>query len=447
MTDSGLVPLEQHIYQNLVQVGATSNVVVAFSGGIDSKVLLNAVVKIYQSDLIGSPSAIHINHGLQSEADNWQQFCQDDCDSYQIPLKVFRYELAQKASVNIEATARQARYEAFESVLQPSHWLLMAHHLDDQAETLMLRIIRGSGVTGAAAIPQQRPLGEGMLLRPILDVPKSEITDYAQKCGLKWIEDPSNAGSSFSRNFLRHQVFPKIAERWPGYAKTMSRFSELAAEHNQLARQIADEDLGKIENDKGQLSVHALTRLTTIRQKNLLHYWGLKHTRHAPSSSEIEQVIKQLQAAEKKSIQVSFSSLSLRSYHGTLMLVPVEQPQPLANPQQWLDILRPLELSNSVLVKAQTQDQVGLRQPNEFEKVWVKSRQGGEKCLPDYREKTTELKKIYQELAIPPWLREWLPLIFYNDQLVAVPGVFISKEYMSDGRQPSLKLTAKFVGQ
>ena len=261
------------------------------------------------------------------------------------------------------------------------------------------------------------------------------------------IEDPSNASSSFSRNFLRHQVFPKIAERWPGYAKTMSRFSELAAEHNQLAQQIADEDLGKIENDKGQLSAHALTRLTTIRQKNLLHYWGLKHTRHAPSSSEIEQVIKQLQAAEKKSIQVSFSGLSLRSYHGTLMLVPVEQPQPLASPQQWLDILRPIELSNRVLVKAQTQDQVGLRQPNEFEKVWVKSRRGGEKCLPDYREKTTELKKIYQELAIPPWLREWLPLIFYNDQLVAVPGVFISKEYMSDGRQPSLKLTAKFSGQ
>lgn len=445
MADSDLAPLEKHIYQNLVEADATAEVVVALSGGIDSKVLLHALVKIFEKGLIARPSAIHVNHGLQQAADDWQQICQQDCDHYQVPLQVFRFDLAQSTNANIEASARQARYQAFESTIKPGQWLLMAHHLDDQAETLLLRLFRGSGVSGVAAIPQQRALAQGHLLRPMLDVPKSEIQHYAKNCELDWIEDPSNSSSHFTRNFIRHEIFPKIAEKWPGYAKTMSRFSRLAAEHNELAQQIASEDLSKIENDKGQLSVNALVRLSRLRQKNLLYSWGVKHTRHAPSSSEVEQVIKQLEAAQHKSIQISFSGLSLRSYHGILMLVPAKQPEVLLNPQQWLDILQPIKLPNQVEIKAELQQQVGLRAPDESEKVWIKSRQGGERCLPDYREKSTELKKIYQELAVPPWLREWLPLVFYNEQLVAVPGIFIGKEFISDGEQPSLKLTARFV--
>jgi len=458
MSEPSLQPLEQHLLEALQAHHAMTDLVIAFSGGIDSKVLLHASVQLASKGLIGEVSAVHVDHGLQAESAQWSSACQADCKRYAVKLEMTRLELDRQAKINrqnhtnTEALAREKRYQFFESIITEKSCLLMAHHQDDQAETLLFRLLRGCGLDGAAAMPLQRPLGKGRLLRPLLTISRSQIEDYAQQNQLTWLEDPSNRSAAYSRNFLRHQVLTKIKQKWPAYAKTFSRFTLLADAQRQLAREIAEEDLESTlgsntvfsslsKAGESPLKIEKLQNLSLLRQKNLLHHWGLVQRTLAPSHSEIVEVIRQLPAAETSSIEISFAGGTIKSYQGQIYLINRTAPEPLTKKYSWLDLRKPLLLDNGLTLSATTDSSGVLRAPNKNEPVSISARNGGEKCCPQYRQHSTSLKKIYQELGVPPWLREWLPLIYYGEEIAAVPGVFVVRKFAATEQQPSLALS------
>ncbi|NLC09122.1 MAG: tRNA lysidine(34) synthetase TilS, partial [Gammaproteobacteria bacterium] len=186
---------------------------VAFSGGLDSTVLLHILATQIPPSSRPALRAVYIHHGLQQAAEDWPAHCQSVCEQLGVALSVIKIKVAQQASV--EQAARNARYAAYAEHLQPEELLLMAQHQDDQAETLLFRLLRGSGVTGLQAIPRQRALGQAHLLRPLLGIARQELEDYAQQHQLNWVEDPSNAEEYFDRNFLRRQIIPLLKQRWP----------------------------------------------------------------------------------------------------------------------------------------------------------------------------------------------------------------------------------------
>lgn len=214
---------------------------IAFSGGLDSTVLLHLLANLANTDTLPPLGAVHVHHGLQTAADAWPAHCQSICDNLGVPLRVMRVQVQPGAS--LERAARDARYQAFIEVTGAGQVLLTGQHRDDQAETLLFRLLRGAGVRGLSAMPAQRPLAAGYLVRPLLEVSRAELEAYAEEYQLEWIEDPSNADSRFSRNYLRHRVLPTLTERWPQAVSSLARTAEHLSEAQGLLGELAVMDL------------------------------------------------------------------------------------------------------------------------------------------------------------------------------------------------------------
>ena len=210
---------------------------IAFSGGLDSTVLLDLLAKLAHTETLPPLSAVHVHHGLQAAADTWPSHCQAVCESLGVPLRVMRVQVQPGAS--LERAARDARYQAFAEVTEAGQVMLTGQHRDDQAETLLFRLLRGAGVRGLAAMPVHRPLAGGHLVRPLLDVSRAELEAYAHEHQLIWVEDPSNADTRFSRNYLRHRVFAVLTERWPQAVISLARTAEHLSEAQALLDELA----------------------------------------------------------------------------------------------------------------------------------------------------------------------------------------------------------------
>src|SRR5476651_1393969 len=257
---------------------------IAFSGGLDSAVLLHLLAHLAKTESLPVLSAIHVHHGLQAVADAWPQHCQSICDALGVPLKIIRVQV--KPGASLERAARDARYDAFRAATRVNEMLLTAQHRDDQAETLLFRLLRGAGVRGLAAMPAQRPLAGGYLVRPLLDVSRADLETYAREQQLTWIEDPSNADSRFSRNYLRHHVFPRLTERWPQAVSTMARSAEHLSEAQGLLDELAQMDLLAASQPSmfpwlalPSLALEPLCALSEARQRNALRHWLAPLTR------------------------------------------------------------------------------------------------------------------------------------------------------------------------
>ncbi|GAE56601.1 hypothetical protein XPR_3236, partial [Xanthomonas arboricola pv. pruni MAFF 301420] len=211
-------------------------VLVAYSGGVDSSVLLHLLATTPRYRVTGL-RAVHVHHGLHADADAWAAHCQRQCDALQVPLQVAQVQVARDSGLGLEAAARHARHVAFAAALAPGEWLALAHHRDDQAETFLLRALRASGPDGLAAMRAQRPFAAGMLWRPLLAHARAEVLAYAQAHRLQWIEDPSNADARHDRNFLRTQLMPVLQQRWPQAAEALARSAQLSADASDLLLQ------------------------------------------------------------------------------------------------------------------------------------------------------------------------------------------------------------------
>lgn len=449
--------LESALFEHLEKIVADNStlestqsleIIVAFSGGLDSSALLHAAFNLLQSGHISQLSAAHVNHGLQAEADEWQIHCQTICNHYQIPLFSKAFNLANQGKTS-EADARACRYQFFEQCVKENQLLLFAHHSDDQAETTLFRLCRGTGIHGIAGIPEVRKFHQGFILRPWLNFSRDDLSRFADECQINWVNDPSNQSNLYSRNFIRNEVIPLLRSKWLTVPKSIAQFSRIAKEQIEILDEVAEQDRLSIETQPAILDILSLANLSHARQRNLLHFWVKKYAHRAPSTAEIDEVIKQLyfssasQVNDKKSIKVRAGSGWVRSFDHQLFYYLNDEPDAVRKNTVWQNIDRNLRLDNGLVIctinsnepsddsdfeKLTTTQNLPVRLPNENEIVSVRPRVGGELAQPEYRKHTTELKKVYQELRIPGWKRKWLPIIYYNDQLVAVPGIFSNRD-------------------
>lgn len=404
---------------------------IAYSGGLDSHVLLHAVTGL-RDRLRLDLGAVHIHHGLQPDADAWAAHCAAVCADLDVPLEVRRVAARHAAGESPEAVARAARYAAFRALLQPGDALATAQHRDDQAETLLLALLRGAGVHGLAAMAPVAPFGSGRLLRPLLHVPRAALVDYAREHGLSWIEDPSNADTRFDRNRLRHLVIPPLRARWPALDRTLSRSAAHCAEAAGLLDELADELLAGLGTaaDAGHtlrwalpraLSVAGLRRLSAPRQRLVLRRWLLRRGFPPPDADRLRRITTEvLEAGADRQPLVAWPGCEVRRHRDALHALPPlpEPPAPgtclLPDPA-----VRSLALPPPLGTLSWVQDDTAMRA-----QVSVHFGVAGLRCARPGRP-AADLKALFQEAGVPAWLRPQVPLLCLDGALAGIGGVRI----------------------
>jgi tRNA(Ile)-lysidine synthase len=391
---------------------------VAFSGGCDSAVLLHALAALRER-LAAPVSAIHVDHQLQPQSAEWSRRCEAFCAGLGIPCAVVRVDAQPRKGESREAAARRARYGALSGLIGPGEALLTAHHQDDQAETLLLQLMRGTGPRGLAAMPEAAPFGEGMLLRPLLGHSRAELCAYAEREAVAWIDDPSNFDVTFDRNFLRHEVLPLLARRWPAATATMARGARLQAESAQLL-----DDLAALDSADGWDAVHRtfalepLRRLSPARRRNVLRHALRESGLPLPGSVVLERVLAEvIDARDDAEPFVAWPGGEVRRFRDRLWLMPPLLPAPEGVVLPW-DLEAPLLLPGGLgHLRGESAVGQGMRVTGPVE---VRFRTGGERCRPAGRAHHQTLKHLLQEAGVPPWERERLPLIYVGGELAAV---------------------------
>ncbi len=403
---------------------ATKRCWIAFSGGLDSTVLLSAAASVREA-LPGVLHAIHLDHGLHPESCAWVAHCQSCCERLSIPLHVRHLHLQPHPGDSIEAVAREARYRTFSSLLDPGDLLLTAHNRDDQAETLLLALLRGSGVHGLAAIPFEMRLGAGHLIRPLLNVTRSALADYARTEGLTWIDDPSNAVTALDRNYLRHQVLPRLRERWPALATTLSRSAGHCAEAARLVDNLSAQTLPGLAGKRpGTLNISELNHLERPLQKAVLRLWLRQRGYIMPDTRHLLRILDEvLPARQDASPLVAWPGCEIRRYRQDLFAMPpLPQPLPLDLEIIWSvgNEMATLELSQG-LGRLEWFPAPG--ENTSGQAVVVRFGLTGLRCRHRADRSPIPFKKLCQALGIPAWWRPYVPLIFAGDSLIAIAGV------------------------
>ncbi len=388
---------------------------VALSGGLDSAVLAHLC---RQADLPYALGFIHINHQLQSVSSEWVEQCQALADRWSLPL------ICQSVNVcgdgdGLEAAARQARYQVFEHHIEEGDVLLQGHHGDDQAETVLLRILRGTGPAGLASIPSQRPLGSGYLLRPLLAWSQAEIRDYANWFGLDWIDDPSNQDLNIDRNYIRHKVVPLLEARWPKAKNQLSRLADLASEQQRVLDQWADQAAGWSEDALDQLSLAALTVLTHEQQRLMLRRWITVNKAPMPTEAQLSQIQYQAQVRQDATPCVSWGGWQMRRHKGQLYLLSSSpEVSVLTQDRIWPYPQHALTLDNGEVILWPE----GLPHPGPMAKVEIRLRKGGEKIQVSAVLRKS-IKKLLQDADIPVWRRSQIVLVYVDNQLWSALGI------------------------
>ncbi|WP_137822158.1 tRNA lysidine(34) synthetase TilS [Pseudomonas sp. D(2018)] len=391
---------------------------VAFSGGLDSTVLLHLLVRLARREALPPLSAIHVHHGLQVAADAWPNHCQRFCDELGVPLQVLRVTV--DSGPSLERAARDARYAAFIDELGAGEVLFSAQHRDDQAETLLFRLLRGAGVRGLAGMPESRSLGQGTLVRPLLRAARAELETYARAEGLQWVEDPSNADTSLSRNFLRLRIFPVLQARWPRVAETLARSAEHLAEAETLLGELAHADL---ENARDcvdfpwlplpSLDLQVLVGLSPARQRNALRYWLAKLT-PLPDSGHWAGWENLRDAAVDSAPVWRLARGELQRADGRLWWLSGDWLAAPVSNLAWHAPTQPLELPGNGRLALQGEAPTG--------RLEVRYRQGGE-VLEIAERGRRDLKRLLNESRLPAFARGRLPLLFVEGELLAVANL------------------------
>ena len=391
---------------------------IAFSGGLDSTVLLHLLAHLAKTESLPPLSAIHIHHGLQAAADAWPQHCQSVCDALGVSLQVERVTVQPGAS--LERAARDARYAVFSSLTQANDVLLTGQHRDDQAETLLFRLMRGAGVRGLSGMPAQRPVGQGALIRPLLDVSRAELEAYAQTHQLRWIEDPSNQDRQFSRNYLRHQVMPRLTGRWPQAQASMARSAAHLREAQSLLDELAQIDLAHAATAHDfewlglrSLALAPLAALSAARQRNALSHW-LEPLTRLPDTDHWSGWTDLCDAAHDASPVWRLADGELHRSAGRLWWLSGDWLRTPAIGGEWQTPASPLRLPDNGRVMFTGQSPAGPLQ--------IRYRQGGEVMeLADRGHR--DLKRLLNERAVPGFVRGRLPLLFRGAELLAVANL------------------------
>jgi tRNA(Ile)-lysidine synthase len=420
---------------------APLSVAVGFSGGRDSMVLLDALACAAPSNPL-SLSAVHVHHGISPNADGWAEFCAVECARRAVPLTVHRVRVEDAATLGIEAAARAARYNVFAQI--GSDFVALAHHAGDQAETLLLQLLRGAGPHGLAAMPPVRPLqSRCALLRPLLAVPETAIEAYAQARELRWIDDESNADTSLKRNFLRHEIAPRLAGAFPGYPATLARAAAHQAEAAALLDELAAIDAREAivaDAHAPVLDREAFARLASRaphRAKNLLRWFLRQHGLKAPAAARLDAMQRQLaHAAADARVCLAHDGVEIGVHRGRIVVHPPAIAPFAADWHGETSLLLPhgtLEftategagLAASMLANAS---------------VVIRSRAGGERIRVDRDRPRQAVKRLLQTAGVPHWQRDALPLVWCGDALAAVPGLGVDVAFAAGAGEPGFEV-------
>ena len=399
---------------------------VGLSGGRDSVVLLHALHRLQRrADFPFTLSAIHIHHGLAANADAWAAFCGELCARCALPLSIVRVTVAPGAGEGLEAAARRARHAAFADC--DADLLALAHHRDDQAETVLLNLLRGSGIAGAAAMSAERAQRRGpLLVRPLLDVPRAQVEDYANANSLAWIDDESNDDTHFRRNYLRHEVMPRLAAKFPGAPQSLARAASHFAEGAQLLAELAAIDRASLATPSGRIDLAGFNALSPARARNLLRFIWLAAGFRAPDTRWIDEALRQLASADSLAETcVATADGELHVYRGELHIVG---HTPDSSVLRWSGEPQLPWAGGRVVFTAATGSGIDRRLLQDGE-VILRARQGGERLQPDAKRPRRSLRKLFQDAAIPPWERSRLPLLWVGDQLAWVGGVGVDVQF------------------
>ncbi|MDR6606558.1 tRNA lysidine(34) synthetase TilS [Pseudomonas synxantha] len=391
---------------------------IAFSGGLDSTVLLHLLAHLAKTESLPALSAIHVHHGLQAVADAWPEHCRSVCAALGVPLQIVRVQVQPGAS--LERAARDARYHTFAEVTGPGDVLLTAQHRDDQAETLLFRLLRGAGVRGLSGMPRQRSLGKGHLLRPLLDVTRAELEAYASTHGLSWIEDPSNQDRQYSRNYLRHQVLPVLVQRWPQAVATMARSAAHLTEAQGLLEELAEMDLREASSGSEfdwlglrSLELAPLAQLSDARQRNALSHW-LEPLTRLPDTDHWSGWADLRDATGDACPVWRLADGELHRAGGRIWWLSGCWLQPLPAVGAWQDPAAPLAIADNGVLSLTGQIPDG--------PLHIRYREGGEvMALPGRGHR--DLKRLLNESGVPSFVRGRLPLLYKGDQLLAVANL------------------------
>lgn len=450
----------QQFLNSRIQPG--QKVLLALSGGLDSRVLLQLLVQAQgDAQLDIQLSALYINHGLSPNADAWAAFCAAECEALGVAFTSQQVEVDRDSGLGVEASARQARYAAL--LATDADHILLAHHQDDQAETLLLQLIRGSGSKGLAAMAsadQQR-----RLLRPLLETSRSELEAYAQQQGLKWVEDESNGDTHYDRNFCRHQVLPLLEQRFPAVKRNLARSASHLAESAELLDELAQLDAAPMQ-DQGRLHLPPLALLSEARARNVLRWWLASFGLHMPGTRRLQEMRKQLlEAVATATLKVLVQhDVFLRRFQDYAYL-SLEPSLPQA---PWLNAAPSLHemafLSESLMLAPQTElhwqgetewdlpangrlllqqvegEGLSLAQLN-HQPLLLRYRSGGERMKPDAKRPTRTLKQLTHEHQVPPWLRERLPLLYLGETLAIIPGLGVASHLQAGPGEAGLVIS------
>ncbi len=396
----------------------TGRLLVAYSGGLDSHVLLHALVHC-APDL--SVLALHVDHAIHPDSAAWARHCERVCAGLGVELVTLSLGRDEIGGSNQEERAREARYRVIADFMRPGDLLLTAQHRDDQAETLMLQLLRGAGLRGLASMAPCRGFGPGRIARPLLDSSREELAEYARRHELQWLDDPSNTDTRFDRNYLRHTVMPLLRQRWPAAGATLARSAGHLAEAQALLDQQFEERLDALlDRDSGALDIQGLLRHSEPEIRAIVRHWIQRSGMRQPSTGRLKGLLEQLiLAAEDRQPRISWPGGELRRYRNGLYLMPPlaeitpfrirwSGREPLTLPQGLgrLELVPNADgpISAPALERGTLQVAVGLRQ--------------GVCRLPGRPGK--RLKLLFQELGVPPWQRDRLPIVLQDGEIGAI---------------------------
>ena len=420
----------EEILKQQIQAHSIKKICVSLSGGVDSIVLLYALNQCLDKGCL--IRAIHINHNLAKDSQVWADFCKRTCDRIQIQIDIHSIKVKNTEGFGIEAAARKARYQKLQRSIQEGEWLMTAHHQEDQLETILLRMARGTGIEGLQGIQKQFNFGKGKILRPLLDVSKSEVLGYARKNNLDWVEDASNQETYFDRNFLRMNVIPKLKERWPAFSSSVSRLSNISNQTSTLLKELAQQDLGSNYPIKN-LDIDILKNKSNGRVINIIRFLILKNEMTVPSMKVLNSGVNILLNPKSVNPTMVWNNYCIKRYVDKLYFLKLSELQPnQSNKLMHWSIDEPLILDedgSSLAAIMAIGRGLSLKKCNK--NLDVQFRKGGESIRPVGHKITKKLKKLFQEDRILPWTRDKIPLLYKKNELIGVGDLWFNQNYIA----------------
>lgn len=416
-------------------LGPERRVLLGLSGGMDSVVLLHILWRL-RSPMQLKLHALYVHHGLSPHAGDWGRFCAERCAGLEVPFSMVAVDLRAHLHHGLEGAARLARYQALRG--QGAEAVLLGHHQDDQAETLLLQLMRGAGAKGLASMPAIRRLGADgpVLLRPLLQVPRDAIQSYALSCGLRWIEDESNRDLRLKRNFLRARVLPVLEEGFPGARASIAASARHLLDASRLLDDIADADLAPLVREEG-LQVAGLIALGEARAGNALRRWCELKAVATPGNARLAEALRQFAIARPDSrTELVLGDAHLRLWQGLLHRIPSTAAGSYSIQWQGEPVMALPGGCGTVRFDLRQGQGIHAALLEQAPPLVLRNREGGEALQPDCRRPRRALKKLFQDHQIPPWRRTQIPFVWHGQELVAVPGIGTDCRWQARTGQP-----------